>query len=235
MSAHSLFEIYTVEYYPDPDDPQPIRLHYYDDMYGFSFYNDNPQTFDGVFDLESPGPETETESNRITAANTVAAAIRYYTQSELQGLIFNAQAILNPRCDTVFSQIIVPTYTNQNFFNSLLLTAFPQYPKGVAAPPPYLWVLDEPVADTQINEPGRPIRLFANFYPTASPFPAGYQESILTHEGIHHYTGWLDFHDPSRPQIPDFINQFYSAGYRNTSGTSEDFSDWIRAGCPQAP
>ena len=70
MSAHSLFEIYTVEIEQDP--PQPIRLHYYDDMYDFGFYSDNPETFEGVFDLESPGPETETVSQIQHTANTVA-------------------------------------------------------------------------------------------------------------------------------------------------------------------
>ncbi|HEX3968047.1 MAG TPA: hypothetical protein VHW70_08785 [Edaphobacter sp.] len=72
MSAHSLFEIYTAEFFPDPDDPQPIRLHYYDDVYDFSSYADNPQTYDDFFELDSPGPETETVSSIQHAANSVA-------------------------------------------------------------------------------------------------------------------------------------------------------------------
>lgn len=47
-SAHSVFEIYEVDYYNDGD-PQPIFLGY-DDMYDFGFYSDNPQTYDGYFE-----------------------------------------------------------------------------------------------------------------------------------------------------------------------------------------
>src|ERR1700734_1324550 len=87
-------------------------------------------------------------------------------------------------------------------------------------------------AATLISQPGRPIELFPNFYPTSAGFPAGFQESILIHEGVHHYTGWLDFSDGSG--TPDFVDAFYSSGYRNTSGTTNDFSVWISSGCPTA-
>jgi hypothetical protein len=59
-SAHSVFEIYTVEYYNDGD-PQPI-FQGYDDMYDFGFYSENPQTYDDYFEWDSPGPETVTTS-----------------------------------------------------------------------------------------------------------------------------------------------------------------------------
>jgi hypothetical protein len=224
MSAHVLFEIYTVEYYEDP--PQPIRLHYYDDMYDFSFYSDNPQTYDGVFDLESPGPETETVSQRQIAANTVATQIRYYTPSELLTLILSAQSLFAPHCDTVFTNV-VPSYNNNGFFASLEGTTFIQYPPGAPNIPAH----GSADAATQVDQPGRPIELFPNFYPTAAGFPAGFQEFILIHEGLHHFTGWYDF--PS-PGFLDFETQFFNSGYRNTTGTSNDFTVWLTSGCPPA-
>ena len=62
MSAHSVFAIFTVTV-EGGDPAQPIRLHYYDDMYDFSFYSDNPQTYDDYFEWDSPGPETYTSTS----------------------------------------------------------------------------------------------------------------------------------------------------------------------------
>ncbi|HTC75160.1 MAG TPA: hypothetical protein VK684_06265 [Edaphobacter sp.] len=100
MSAHSLFEIYTIEYYEDP--PQPIRLHYYDDVYDFGFYADNPSTFDGSFSLESPGPETATVSEMQHTANTV---VKKKYQNCPTSIVADPDTSLIP-----FLQAYVPTY-----------------------------------------------------------------------------------------------------------------------------
>jgi hypothetical protein len=212
-SSHSVFEIYEVEYYNDGD-PQPIFLGY-DDMYDFGFYSEDPQTYDDYFEWDSPGPETVTRSRLQRAGITQAVRIRYYTQSELNSLIFSAQSLFSSHCDAVFASVIGSSYTNNNFFSQLLLTAFIQYPPGA----PNIPESDGRDADTLIDQPGRPIELFPNFYPTASGFPAGFQESILTHEGVHHYTGWDD------TTVANNFN-ITPVGY----GT-QFISDWIKRGC----
>jgi hypothetical protein len=68
MSAHSVFAIFTVTVEQDP--PQPIRLHYYDDLYDFSFYSENPQTYDNYFEWDSPGPETYTATSHEVTGST---------------------------------------------------------------------------------------------------------------------------------------------------------------------
>jgi len=216
---------------PDDYTKNVYDYNYYYDPYNFSSFEGAPIEYPVYNDWYGPGPTQTVKLPSIHVGSTTDNKIRYYTQSELQALIANAQAILSPHCDAVFAQVIVPTYTNANFFNSLRVTAFLQYPPGA----PNIPESDGRDADTQVDQPGRPIELFPNFYPTKYGFPAGFQESVLTHEGVHHYTGWLDFHDPNNPLTPDFQTQFYSSGYRNTSGGSGDFSTWITAGCPAAP
>jgi hypothetical protein len=191
----------------------------YYDPYNFGLYEGAPAQYSGSYEWFGPGPEQRRLPSRIHTGNTTDTQIRYYTQSELQALITNAQAILSPHCDVVFSQVLVPTYTNQSFFNSLRVTAFLQYPLGVPPPPDIDSVADEPQADTLINQTDRPIRLFATFYPTMYGFTAGTQESVLTHEGIHHYTGWDDITVANRLNITP-------VGY----GT-QFISDWVQRGC----
>jgi hypothetical protein len=213
-SAHSVFEIYEVEYYNDGD-PQPIFLGY-DDMYDFGFYSDNPQTYDDYFEWDSPGPETATRSRLQRTGSTRAVRIRYYTLDELSEFITDAQNAFSSHCDTVFASVIVPTYTNANFFNQLRVTDILQFPAGAPNIPTHVFGAD---ADTQTDVAGRPIRLFPNFFTLTS---RSYQEFVIIHEGVHHYTGWDD---------PTVFTNFYSYGLRNLTGATSDFTDWIQNGC----
>jgi hypothetical protein len=198
----------------------------FDDVFNFQSLEGETQPFPDSYDWFGPGPETPSGISKINLGYTKTSQIRYYTQGELSALITSAQSLLSSHCDAIFASVIGSSYNNVNFFESLRATSFIQYPPGAPNIPSH----GSADAATLINQPGRPIELFPNFYPTAAGFPAGFQESILTHEGVHHYTGWLDFSDGS--QTPDFVNMFYRSGYRNTSGTSGDFSVWISSGCP---
>jgi hypothetical protein len=73
-----------------------------------------------------------------------------------------------PHCDAIFANVI-PSYNNNGFFASLQGTQITQYPKGSTLPPD-INILNEPDADTLVKQAGRPIRVFANFYPTAAGF-----------------------------------------------------------------
>ena len=202
----------------------------YTDEQNFSYYESLPtQTYISNYTWTGPGPPVQERSGTVRVGQTTASAIRYYTLSELTGLITAAQGSLASRCNTVFTQAIGPSYTNAAFFSSLHATTFLQYPLGAPNTPSH----GSADADTLITQSGRPIRLFPNFYPTKVGLLAGFQSSVLIHEGVHHFTGWLDFSDGST--TPNFIAVFQPYGYRNTSGTTGDFSNWILAGCPAAP
>ncbi|MEI9977951.1 MAG: hypothetical protein WDN23_02960 [Edaphobacter sp.] len=208
--------------------PPPQHSYYeYDDEFNFESFAENPQTYIDDWNWIGPGPEILTRQNTLKPGSTTATGIRYYTPDELSNLIFSAQSLFPARCDADFAAVIGSSYTNINFFESLLATSFIQYPPGAPNIPAH----GSADAATLINQPGRPIELFPNFYPTAAGFPAGFQEFILIHEGLHHYTGWLDF--PS-PGSLDFETQFFSSGYRNTTNTTNDFTVWLTSGCPPA-
>jgi hypothetical protein len=181
------------------------------------------------YDWFGAGPEMQTKEVSLRLGETQKSQTRYYTQTELSQLITSAQSLFSSRCDTDFSNVIgSSSYNKVNFFESLRATSFIQYPPGAPNIPAH----GSADADTLISQPGRPIDLYPNFYPTAAGFPVGFQEFILIHEGVHHYTGWLDFSDGSG--TPDFVDMFYSSGYRNTSGTTNDFTVWLSSGCPAA-
>ncbi len=171
----------------------------YEDPYNMSnSFEEGPAApFPDYFDWYGPGPEQQTKTASIRFGNTSDSAIRYYTPAELSQLIFSAQRLFPAQCDADFASVIGSAYTNINFFESLLATSFIQYPPGAPNIP------DHGSADaaTLISQPGRPIELFPNFYPTAAGFPAGFQEFILIHEGLHHYTGWLDFPSSRLPRF----------------------------------
>ena len=128
-------------------------------------------------------------------------------------------------CDSAFSKVIGSGYTKAAFFQSLLNTTISQYPFGAPNMPtddgP---VLNLPFADTQTTLPGRPIRLFPNFYGAPGHYTSDlFREAVVTHEGIHHFTGWLD---------ATVFTNFYSSGLRNPDGTTNDITLWIQAKCP---
>jgi hypothetical protein len=201
----------------------------YEDPYNFSsFESGGIQEYPDYYDWYGPGPEEQTKIASIRLGETTATQIRYYTPTELSQLITSAQSLFSPHCDAVFTTVIGSSYTNVNFFESLRATSFIQYPPGAPNIPP----TNGADAATLVSQPGRPIELFPNFYPTkyGFDFPA-FQQFVLIHEGVHHYTGWYDF---SSQGSPDFQTQFYTSGYRNTTGGSEDFTVWLNAGCPPA-
>lgn len=203
----------------------------YEDPFNFSnsFESVDGDNYPDYYDWFGPGPEQQTKTSSLNLGLTKDTGIRYYTPYELSQLITSAQSLFSSQCNTDFTNVVGSSYNNVNFFESLRATSFIQYPPGAPNIPSH----GSADAATLINQSGRPIELFPNFYPTAAGFPAGFQEFILIHEGLHHYTGWLDFSDGSG--TPDFVDMFYSSGYRNTSGTSDDFSVWISSSCPTAP
>jgi hypothetical protein len=202
----------------------------YEDPFNLSnaYQSEASEDYPNYNDWFGPGPEQQTHTVSIREGETFASKIRYYTPTELSQIITSAQSLFSPHCDAVFASVIGSSYTNINFFESLRDTSIIQYPPGAPNIPP----TNGADAATLINQPGRPIELFPNFYPTTAGFPAGFQEFILIHEGLHHYTGWYDF--PS-PGVLDFETQFFSSGYRNTTNTTNDFTVWLTSGCPPAP
>jgi hypothetical protein len=175
------------------------------------------ETYPDTYDWFGPGPPEGSSTSSVRTGDTTASQIRYYTPTELSQLITSAQSLFSTHCDAVFTTVIGSSYTKINFFESLLATSIIQYPNAPPTdPPPYS---PSTVADTQTNQNGRPIRIFRPFYPTKYGFPAGYQESVLTHEGIHHYTGWDD--------------STVTSNFGITPGSygTEYISNWIAQGC----
>jgi hypothetical protein len=201
---------------PDPQPGEPEE--YYLDEYNISYFGDGYYTtYPDSYTWYGPGPETDTPAHVLLMGNTTGSGLRYYTPGELTQLITSAQSLFSSHCDAVFASVIGPSYTNINFFESLLATPIIQYPNAPPTdPPPYG---PSTVADTLTNRDGRPIRIFKPFYPTKYGFTAGYQESVLTHEGIHHYTGWDD---------STVTNSF---GITPGSYGTEYISNWIARGC----
>jgi hypothetical protein len=209
---------------------QPAQLY---DEYNFQSFAENPESYDDYWEWYGPGPQLPTKQRVIRIGNTYAIAIRYYTPTELSQLITSAQSLFPAHCDAIFASVVGPSYTNANFFAQLRITSIIQYPPGATPPPDIPNPLDYPDADTQIGQPGKPIRVFINFYPTKSGFAfPSFREFVLIHEGLHHYTGWYDF---PKAGFSDFKTKFYNSGYRNNGSTTGPFTDWLHAGCPPAP
>ena len=203
------------------DPPQAGPTNYLsDDIYNFEGVSASPIPVADYYDWFGPGPDTSTKQKVIKTGNTSAKAIRYYTLNELSGLVTDAQSFFPTGCDAAFKRVLSPymTYTKNAFFSSLFATTYLQYPPGVAQPADMQDADDD--ADTEINVNGRPIRLFANFYPTKYGFPANFQSSILIHEGLHHFTGWTDTTLTSR----------FNLTPTQTGGTGY-VSEWILGGC----
>jgi RHS repeat-associated protein len=128
-----------------------------------------------------------------------------------------AQNTLSKNCDSAFKKTM-PNYTNSGFFKSLASTAFQQYPAGTPNIPSHAFGAD---ADTLINSPGRPIRLFPNFYGDSVSYGLG----VIVHEGIHHFTGWTD---------DQVFQHFFKSGLRHPNPGTDDITNWIKNGCPPA-
>jgi hypothetical protein len=205
----------------------------YEDPFNLSnaYQSEASENYPNYNDWFGPGPEQQAKTVSLRLGETFASKIRYYTPTELSQIITGAQTLFSPHCDSVFASVIGSSYNNVNFFESLRATSFIQYPPGAANIPSA--GISGADADTLVLQPDRPIELFPNFYPTKAgpPYP-NFQQYVLIHEGVHRYTGWYDF--PSQGSL-DFETQFYSSGYRNTTGNSDDFTQWIIAGCPPAP
>jgi RHS repeat-associated protein len=129
-------------------------------------------------------------------------------------LIDYGQAHLAPRCNSAFSHVI-PRYTNARFFSALRRASIQQYPPGSPNIPSHALGID---ADTAINQPGAPIRLFPNFYGNNT----SYQAFVLIHEGIHHFTQWTD---------SQIFNNFSSYGLQPQNYGTADITTWLQGGC----
>ncbi len=214
--------------YVDPDEPVPEPPHYmsysWDDWLQLSIFGGGDDFFNN-YSWFGPGPETPRQTKTVHTGNTHGTAIRWFTATELHNLVNGAQATFAPNCDSKFRTVIGPSYSKTAFFTSLYNTTFNQYPGSLT---PQYTTAD---ASTSVTQPGRPINLYADFYleSTAS------QQTVLTHEGLHHYNGWLDWSDGTPwGAVNNFITKFSNVGYRNTSGTTSDFTTWLTAGCPAA-
>lgn len=218
--------------YTDPNTSQPIVGAYYDpynfDSYFLGTAQFNPEPYPSTYDLYGPGPPQDVGSKQLPTVKSRASEVAGYTPAQLDAFITSGKNMFSAHCDAVFAQVI-PSYSNPGFFDSLRATTFIQIPPHTpGAPTDYPFGAD---ADTLVNQPNRPIRLLPNFYPTGAGFPAGFQSFVLIHEGVHHFTGWLDYHSASTPNVPDFVNTFANYGYRNITGQTNDFTVWLQSGC----
>jgi RHS repeat-associated protein len=148
------------------------------------------------------------------ALNGYVAAAAGTTAVSIPSLIDYGQAHLAPRCNSAFSHVI-PRYTNARFFNALRRASIQQYPPGSPNIPSHALGID---ADTAINQPGAPIRLFPNFYGNNT----SYQAFVLVHEGIHHFTQWTD---------SQIFNNFSSYGLQPQNYGTADITTWLQGGC----
>ena len=222
----------TATRYQDPDEPESLpdmgggfTNYGWIDYYNFGFFSTNPlQTFPNIGTWTSYGPAHYNITPDILVGQTTDSQSRFL---DIPPIIFHAQQDLSSTCDQKFAAVI-PGYTNAAFFSSLVGTEFHQWPKGTPNAPP-----SQGDASTRIDDPGRPIDIWPNFYGVNRqlPFPH-FQEFVLVHEGIHHFTGWSDFYDSNRPNTANFVDKFGSVGY-SPGSTSGCFTDWIDAGCPQ--
>ena len=129
-------------------------------------------------------------------------------------LITNAQNGFSANCDAKFSKVI-PGYTKSGFFNSLSATTIYQYPPGTPNIPTHQLGID---ASTDTSVKGSPISLWPNFY----GLDATTQSFVLVHEGIHHFTGWLD---------SQVFSNFAAYGLKQTNPGTGDITVWIQGGC----
>ena len=129
-------------------------------------------------------------------------------------LIANAKKDLPAKCDQKF-QAAIPGYTNAAFFKSLSSATILQYPN--------VGPTDHPDSgsdsDTLTDVPGAPIRLLPNFYGIAD---AHYREADIVHEGIHHFTLWID---------ATIFSKLAPYGLTNPTKTTSDITTWIEGGC----
>ncbi len=207
----------------DPDERQPTYPTYIDEFNFASLDGGQPAPYNPAYYYEGPGPEEITKTQFEILGQTTSKGIRYYTQGELTNLIAHAQSLFSSKCDAKFAAV-VPSYSNAGFFASLQATTFYQYPYGATGAP----ASNGADAATLVNDPGRPIELFPNFYPYPGQ-TANFQEFVLIHEGLHHFTGWGDY---TSKNGADFETQFYGGGYRRTNPGSGDFTVWLMNSCP---
>ncbi len=224
---HSVLMEYTYDDV-DPDERSPSYTTYLDEFNFASLDGGQPSPFGPAYYYEGSGPEDDTRNQFESLGQTTSQGIRYYTQGELTNLIAHGQSLFSSNCDAKFAAV-VPSCSNAGFFASLQATTFYQYPYGAMGTPP------SNGADAAIltNVSGRPIELFPNFYPYHGQ-TANFQEWVLIHEGLHHFTGWADY--PNQGGTPtnanDFETKFYSLGYTNQTSNTGLFTDWLTASCP---
>lgn len=218
--------------YEDQNTYSPGQTNYYD-AYNFGYYSANNNGYEtpypGTYDWPGFGSYADLPTKQVTTGKTTDSGIRYYTPGELANIISSAQALFSSKCDTKFAQVI-PSYSNAGFFSSLYSTNFIQYPPGSANIPQ----TSGADAQTLVYQPGRPIQLLPNFYPTKYGFPAGFQEFVLIHENVHRVTGWGDY--PNQNSLStngnDFETKFLQHGYQNQTTITGRFTDWLTSGCP---
>ena len=186
MGSHSAILILQ-DYFSDLElgPEQPASWIYYD-AFNFGYYQGIPLQYPNSFEWFGPGPEQYRTSAVVLVGQTISKAIRYYTQGELTNLIVGAQQNLPSNCDAVFTNVMGSIYNNASFFASLFATTFIQYPPGSQIS------LTSVTASTAINQPGRPITLYPDFYPWGIVLPPNFQGAVLTHEQIHRFMGWTD-------------------------------------------
>jgi hypothetical protein len=190
----------------------------YWDEYNFEYFVQNSQPdLWSPYSWFGPGPAIPVRPTVIHIGKTRDARV-YPIDMVL--LVTHAWNDFPPGCDVAFTSVIGSSmsYTKDQFFSSLIGTTFYQYPQGAPNMPAHGGSED---ARTQ---PPNAILLFPNFY----GFPGAYttetfKEFVVTHEGIHHYTGWSD--------STVFAN-FYNAGLRNPTLQTNDITLWLTAGCP---
>ena len=210
---------------PPPGKPAPFEFL---DEYYFGFYESQQYTYPDSHPWYGPGPPVMRRRSAIVVGGTKATRV-FPIDTAL--LTQHASQDFAATCDTAFRNVIGSafTYTKTAFFESLLNTTFFQYPFGTPNIPTdtYGSELNLPIADTLTEVAGRPIRLFPNFYggPPVQYTGEPFRKAVVTHEGIHHYTGWGD---------STVFTMFYNSGLRNYLGgnNTEDISVWINRGCP---
>lgn len=176
-----------------------------------------PDTCTTVTVNPDPPIDPEPPVDTCPADTCVEVSVPPLQPVDINGLIQQAKQLLSANCKSKLSNV-VPGYSTNSFFTQLANTPFQQYPNVNSNLPSDRTIGAD--ADTQLALPGRPIRLFPNFY-TDDPT---YQAFVLIHEGIHRFTGWTD------AQV--FAN-LASSGLQapgNGYGTG-NITTWLEGGC----
>lgn len=123
----------TIRDYALPPPPAPPSYSYLD-YYNYGYYQESPyQVYPSLFNFYGPGPEMQRRSSNIGIGGTTGTAVY---PVDTAALINKAQSAFSSACNTAFTNVIGPTYTKAQFFQSLLTTTFHQYPAGTPNIPP---------------------------------------------------------------------------------------------------